>query len=282
MPSLINRSHILDLLAEKSFTRWLAGQGIDVYLLDWGAPAQDKGLSSMTDVVNGALVPALEYAAARHTQGRFHALGYCMGGTLLAAALLQTGAAISSAVFLASPWDFHAGDRILADQVRVGTPAAIQMFERSDVLPVSWIQSVFAAVNADRAMRKFSEFALMDQDSPRARLFVAVEDWLNDGVDLPRDIALSCIRGWYGENGPARREWQAGGRVVDATKIDIPALVVAAARDRLVPAESALALGDVLPRCTVMLPDCGHIGMMTGTKAQQTVWEPVRDWMCQH
>lgn len=278
VPSMINRSYILDLLPGKSFVRWLATQGIDAYLLDWGEPANDPAMTDMEGAITRRLLPALRAACAASPHAPV-ALGYCMGGTLLAGALALDRAGLAGVAFLASPWDFHGGDRKLAAQVQMGTPAALQLMETRAALPVNWIQSVFAAVNEERTVHKFADFAAMDPDSDAARLFVAVEDWLNDGLDLPAGLARACICDWYGENAPGRGVWRLGGEVVDPRAFDLPALVIAPQRDRLVPVDSAHALAQLLPQVTVITPDCGHIGMMTGRNAERAVWESVASWI---
>lgn len=278
VPSLINKSFILDLLPGKSFARWLAAQQIDAYLLDWGRPVDDPGLASIDSLVTQRLGPAIADMAAR-AGGRIHALGYCMGGTLLAAAAVHSTAHLRGAVFLASPWDFAAGDRKLADQVRAGTPSALQMAAQNGYLPMDWIQSVFAAVNAGRALQKFSEFAALSDDSAKAELFVAVEDWLNDGIDMPQELAKTCILDWYGENRPGQGLWEVAGKAVDLRTMDIPALVVASLNDRLVPRDSSMAMAGLLPRAAVLEPQSGHIGMMTGSKAREQVWQPLAQWI---
>lgn len=282
VPSMINRSAILDLLPGRSLARWLAARGFDVYIFDWGTPADDEGLESVESVIGRRLVPAMAFLSAR-TGRPYHALGYCMGGTLLAAAASRFGKELCSLSFLASPWDFHAGDRALADGVSMGAPSALGMIDSDGRLPVDWIQSVFAAVNAGRALEKFAAFAKMEQDGDEARLFVAVEDWLNDGLDLPSGVARACILEWYGENRPARGSWTVGGRRVDPSAFaDKPVLLVTPSGDRLVPPDSAEALGKGLSRATVLRPGCGHIGMMTGRRAAEDVWAPLASWLAGH
>lgn len=278
IPSLINKSFILDLLPEKSFTRWLAGQGVDVYLLDWGTPLRDPGLESMDALVANRLCPAID-AASDHAGRDLHGLGYCMGGTLLAAATMHRIEKLRSIIFLASPWDFAAGDKKLAGQVQQGTPAALQMIAQKGHLPMDWIQSVFAAVNADRAMKKFSEFMALDDDCEGAHLFVAVEDWLNDGVDMPGVLAKTCVLDWYGTNKPGKGAWTVDGKPMNLERLDMPALVVASLNDRLVPKESSMAMANLLPQAETLAPSSGHIGMMTGRNAQEQVWQPVLNWV---
>jgi polyhydroxyalkanoate synthase subunit PhaC len=277
IPSMINRSAILDLLPGRSFLRWLSGQGCDVYMLDWGDPVRDDAMNDMQGVIRKRLVPALKLAAAK--AGPVHAVGYCMGGTLLAAGAAIAPEALRSAVFMAGPWDFHAGDKVLASHIQSGTPQAMQMVEEKGILPANWIQSVFAVINGQRTVRKFAEFSAMNQTGEDARLFVAVEDWLNDGVDFPGGVARDCIAGWYGNNEPGRGHWKVGRKTINPARLKLPALVVASATDRLVPMESSLALADRLPHCDILKPAIGHIGMMTGRRAAQDLWNPLLSWI---
>ena len=271
VPSMINKSAILDLLPGKSFARWLAAKGCDVYLLDWGDPVEDKGMATM-EGVTGRLTDALGFLL--EYEGKpFHAMGYCMGGTLLAAAAVGMPEALRSAVFLASPWDFHAGDMILTRHVQMATSSALQMIDADGKLPADWIQSIFAVISAERTAEKFSSFAALDPDSEQAQLFVAVEDWLNDGIDFPGAVARTCIVDWYGENRPGNGKW------IDLSQIGAPALVVASSSDRLVPLESSMAMAGALPGSKSLKPAIGHIGMMTAGRAEKEVWEPVLSWI---
>lgn len=278
IPSMINRSAILDLLPSSSFMRFLAQHGYAPILLDWGQPTEDPGQGNIEQIVRARLLPALE-VVVQQTGAPVDVLGYCMGGLLMAAGLSLRPEIVRKAVFLASPWDFHAGDRRMLSAVAAGTPAAMQIMAAKGTLPMAWIQSVFAAVNADRTAEKFAGFANMAQDSDEARLFVAVEDWLNDGVDLPAGLAKAAINEWYGENRPASGLWTIDGRVIDLSVWTGPALIVASRRDRLVPAESSLAMKKHLPNADLMQPDCGHIGMMTGRHAQSGLWGLVASWL---
>src|SRR5439155_965638 len=84
----------------------------------------------------------------------------------------------------------------------------------SDCVPVSVIQSLFMALDPFLAERKFIRFAGLDMAGEAAKSFVALEDWINDGVPLARRVALECARSWYRDNDPARGAWQVAGRPV--------------------------------------------------------------------
>lgn len=272
VPSMINGSAILDLIEGRSLARWLAGQGRRVYLLDWGRSTADDGQATVDALLQKRLLPALAFAA---TDGPADALGYCMGGTLLAAAAQAQAGQIGKLVFLATPWDFHAGDKKLQSMVQYWSASGLALAAQQGVLPADWVQTVFASVDPPMAVRKFTDFAAMDDADPRAALFVAVEDWLNDAADLPHDIAQMCIQDWYIDNAPARGAW----RGIDPCTMAAPALVVAARRDRLVPPESSRALFGLLPHAAWQSPETGHIGLIAGENAIADIWEPIARWL---
>ena len=71
-------------------------------------------------------------------------------------------------------------------------------------LPVELMQSLFAGIEPLAVARKFAALRRARPGPPQAQSFVAIEDWLNDGVALGAGVAHECLRGWYGENRPAR------------------------------------------------------------------------------
>jgi len=274
VPSLINRHYILDLLPECSFVRFLRERGLRPLVVDWDAPGKAERGFGLDDYIAGRLQRA--FAAAVALAGAPVAvIGYCMGG-LLALALAQLRMAeISALALLVTPWDFHA-ER--PEQARLlGT--LIDAAATDDGLPLWMIQSLFLSLDPFLAERKFIRFAGLDSDSEAARDFVALEDWLNDGVPLVGRVARECGGDWYRDNSPARGSWCVDGDVVAPEKFHRPALVVVPGRDRIVPPRSAEALGAALPHATVLRPPLGHIGMMASAAAPRTVWEPIADWL---
>ncbi len=276
IPSLINRASILDLLPGHSFMESLEAKGFGPVLLDWGDPRADPSLVTIDQLIMERLEPALAFLAER--EGRpIPVIGYCMGGLLLTAMACRRNDLLEKLALIGTPWDFHAQGGMLP-YVAAGTPAAFQSMAERGYLPMAWIQSAFAMMNADRASAKFADFKA-EQDEEREKLFVAVEDWLNDGVDLPASLARTCITEWYGENRPGAGQWTVGGKAVQPQNLNVPVLIVAAQRDRLVPPGSSLALLPSLQHGTSLIPDLGHIGMMAGRRARHEVWEPVAAWL---
>jgi polyhydroxyalkanoate synthase len=279
IPSLVNRFYVLDLLPEMSFLRWLAAQGFAVFALDWDAPGAEERGFDLTAYTDHRLVPALDAVTAASGGRPPVVLGYCMGGNLALALAHRRPHGIARLALLATPWDFHA-ER--PDQARwLGAMAAWLMpaMAAGGTLPVDAIQSLFAGLDPMQVIRKFLVFAELDPASDRARRFVALEDWLNDGIPLAAPVAIETLAGWYGANTPATGGWRIGDAPVDPRRCDIPSLAVIPADDRIVPPGSALALAERLPKAATLKPAAGHIGMMVGGRAEREVWRPIADWM---
>jgi polyhydroxyalkanoate synthase len=277
VPSLINRYYVLDLLPERSFVRCLAEQGLRPFVLDWGEPSETERDFSLTDYIAGPLEAALTIAV--ELTGRPVAiLGYCMGGLLALALTLRRPTETACLALLATPWDFHAERaeqaQLLAAAVETALPGV-----GTAPLPLDVIQSLFLALDPFLAERKFIRFAGLDQDSAAARDFVALEDWIDDGMPLARNVALDCARSWYRDNDPARGAWQIAGQAIRPEEVRAPSLVVLPSRDRIVPPLSAEPLATAIPGASVLRPPFGHIGMMASATAPDTVWQPIAAWL---
>jgi poly(3-hydroxyalkanoate) synthetase len=278
VPSLINRAYVLDLTENHSMLRWFAAQGVRPLLLDWGWPERAERRFTLTDYVAGRLERAM--TAAKLAAGRSPVLaGYCMGGTLAVAAAQRRPDLISGLALLATPWDFHAPDPERAIQAARTLPLLEPALAFSQSLPVDLLQSLFALPDPWGVAEKYRGFARLPQDSERAKLFVALEDWLNDGIPLAAEVARACLGEWYGGNAPARGHWRIAGLPVDPSTIAHPAFVAVPGRDRIVPPESALPLARMIPNAVLHQPAAGHIGMATGARAERSLWRPLRDWL---
>jgi poly(3-hydroxyalkanoate) synthetase len=279
IPSLVNRAAVLDLLPEASLLRFLAAAGVRPLLLDWGAPgALERGFS-LTDYIAGRLEAALA-AAVQATGGPVVLVGYCMGGLLALAAALRRPDWVSALGLLATPWDFHAAGVAEAQALAGLLPALEPLLAAAGALPVDALQAIFASLDAGAIADKYREFAGLDPGSAQARRFVALEDWLNDGVALAAPVAREALGGWYGANTPARGTWRVAGQVVDPAALRMPAFLAVPKRDRIVPPCSAEALAAALPPGAVVhQAAAGHIGMVAGRQAERVLWRPLLGWL---
>lgn len=274
VPSLVNRSYVLDLTAERSMMRWLAGQGIRALLLDWGWPGQAERQYTLTDIVAGVMDRALT-AAIDQCQGRCVLAGYCMGGLLALALAQRRPADVQALALLATPWSFAPGP--LASHLPMLEP----LMALTGTLPIDALQTLFAAVEPGSVAAKFRRFGAMDQASAAAHDFVALEDWLNDGVPLAAPIAREVLGGWYGKNTPGQGAWHVAGAAVRPEALRVPTWIAAPARDRIVPPDSALPLASAIPGAVLHRPGTGHVGMVAGSRAEHELWTPMLAWLRQ-
>ena len=110
-------------------------------------------------------------------------------------------------------------------------------------------------------------------------MFVALEDWLADGVPLASPVAQECFDGWYAQNLPALGRWAVAGTTVDPAALQRPTLIALPARDRIVPPESAAPLTRLIQGARVLHPAAGHVGMVAGARAREQLWDPLLDWL---
>jgi len=279
VPSLINRAYILDLGARQSLLRYLADRGLRPLLVDWGAPGPEERRFDVGDYVMRRLEPAAE--AARQAAGGVApvVLGYCMGGLLALALAARRPELVAALALLATPWRFHAERAEQARLLGVLAEPIARSYAALGEVPVDVLQALFAAQDPLLVLRKFSRFATTVEDSPAALGFVALEDWLNDGVPLAIPVARECLGGWYGEDRPGRGQWRVGGKRMEPRDLKIPSLVVVPAQDRIVPPATAAALADELPDAETWTPRLGHIGMIVARDAPSAVWEPLAAWL---
>lgn len=281
VPSLINRAYILDLAEGQSLARWLPAHGLQPFLLDWGDPGEAEQRFDLTAYI-ARLVRAL--AAVRQQAGRAPVLlGYCMGGNLTMAAALQAPDDVAALALLATPWDFHAGGAHHAALVQTLAPTLVPPAPAVDAPPpmleVDTLQGFFWALDPLTVLKKFTLFGTMPPGGEAERRFVAMEDWLNDGVPLSGPVARECLLGWYGENTPVSGRWQVAGRAVRPQDWPKQTLVVLPERDKLVPKEGAAALLGQLPQARRLDAASGHIGMVAGPRAEAGLWQPLAAWL---
>ena len=274
VPSLVNRAYVVDLGAEWSMLRWLAARGVRPVLLDWGWPGEAERRFTLTDYVAGRLERAMAALP-----GPLVLAGYCMGGLLTLAAALRRPEQVRALALLATPWDFHAGTDGRGRHAESCLALLEPVLSATHTLPVDVLQALFASLDPWGVGAKYRAFARLDQTSRSAERFVALEDWLNDGVPLAEPVARACLAGWYGRNEPALGSWRIAGLPVDPSQLRCPTFVVVPGRDRIVPPESAGPLVRLIQGAVLHEPRAGHVGMVAGPRAEAELWQPLLTWL---
>lgn len=257
VPSLINRAYILDLDEEFSVMLYLASAGLRPVLLDWGRPEFSETTFDLDRYITARLLPAASFLHG--LSGKPPAVvGYCMGGSL-SVALATRFPEIPALIAIGAPWDF-ADSTGLAGDVRTllrmaKTPQLreflLNLTTTFGLVPAAVFQQLFALINPVQVTLKFQAFAKLDPDSPQARKFVILEDWLADAVPMSGPAAQNLLIDWHLENATGLGTWECLGSAVRPSDIKCPSMVIAGRRDMISPPPNDPAPCRGIARCHV-------------------------------
>ncbi|MCW3846111.1 alpha/beta fold hydrolase [Sphingomonas sp. LB-2] len=265
VPSLINPPLVLDLARGNSLLRWLSRQGVRPLLVDWGTPGPADRDLDVAGHVEQLLLPLLR------TLRRPPALaGYCLGGTMAAAAAALTETA--GLALIATPWNFAGYGDALAPMSALWD-AAFEPCEKLGLVPMEVLQSGFWQLDPRRTIAKFERFAQLAPGSAPARAFVALEDWANQGAPLTFAAGRQIFDDFLVADLPGRGKWEVGGKAIDPRAIGAPTLSFVSTTDRITPAATAADIG------TRIETSLGHVGMIVGSRGRAALWQPLADWL---
>lgn len=280
VPSLVNPAYILDLKEDHSLMRTLAEQNIHGFLLDWTAPGEEELGFGLEDYIVKRLIPMIRKVHQQHNR-KIHLLGYCMGGNLsiAAAQVVQKEDILASLTLIATPWNFHADRPRHLSSILESFLAMEPLAQNITAVPMNILQLFFFSLDPTLSDRKFRRFSHLDPESARARNFVAMEDWANDGPPLSPVVAKDCLIKWYQKNQPQHNCWQIAGQSIDPARLILPGHIITPTTDRIVPAASAKALQKKLPRFTHTKTPGGHVTMIAGRKAKTDLWYKIASFL---
>jgi polyhydroxyalkanoate synthase len=280
--ALINRPYILDLLPGKSVVGQYLARGFEVYMIDWGVPADTDRELSLESYVCGFLAKAVAFVTQQHARPDLHLLGYCMGGTMSALAAAVEPERIKTLTLLAAPIDFGPQESLLqiwTDPERFDVDSFINTHGNC---PAWFLQSCFLWM---KPIQNFVEksTALYEQmdDLEMVAHYFAMERWLSDNIPMAGATFREFVKNLYQRNELVGGKLQLGHRRVDLGRIACPLLLMTARKDHLVaPALTEGIRPHVSSRDIHSISiDAGHVGLVVGGKAQRTVWPEATRWL---
>ncbi|WP_374274267.1 class I poly(R)-hydroxyalkanoic acid synthase [Brevundimonas sp.] len=262
-PPWINKFYILDLQPANSMIRWLSAQGFTVFVCSWVNPDVDKAAYGFDEYLRKGIYAAVSKVMEQTGSARINTVGYCIGGTLLGAALAhmaQTGVQpVSSATFFAAQHDFHeAGDLLLFTDEHWLSEIEQQMDAAGGVLPGAAMADTFNALRAnDLIWSFFVSNYLMGKAPPVFDLLF----WNADQTRMPKKLHLDYLRQMYGRNALTQGQFVIGGETVDLSKVTIPLYFQASREDHIAPMNSVYRSAQAFRGAdvTYTLAGSGHI-----------------------
>jgi polyhydroxyalkanoate synthase len=243
VPPWINKFYVLDLTPEKSFIKWCVDQGLTVFCISWVNPDTHLAKKSFEDYIHEGPLAALDAIKEATGEDKVHAIGYCVGGTLLTIALALMAARhderIVSATLFASQVDFtHAGDlKVFVDEEQI---EAIErkMAERG-YLEGKTMATVF---NMLRSNDLIWPYVINNYLKGKAPFPFDLLYWNSDATRMPAANHSFYMRNCYLDNKLAKGQMLIDGAPMDLKSVKLPIYNLATREDHIAPAKS-VALG---------------------------------------
>jgi polyhydroxyalkanoate synthase len=239
IPSWIMKFYILDLTPQDSLVKYLVEQGHTVYMLSWRNPGSEDAGLGMEDYVRLGVLEAIAHIRSRHTRTQLHAMGYCLGGTLLAIAAAWLAARgehpLKTVSLLAAQVDFQEPGELglFMDESQVAFLEDL-MAERG-YLDGRQMAGAFQLINSkDLVWSKLVHEYLMGAQTP----MTAMRAWNADATRLPARMHSEYLRRLYLHNDLAEGRYPVQGQPVALGGIDVPMFVLATERDHVSPWKS--------------------------------------------
>lgn len=238
IPPWINKYYILDLKPENSYVKWLVAQGHTVFIVSWVNPDHRLAKKKFDDYMQEGILLALDQIEMITGEKQVNAMGYCLGGTLLAVTLAWLQAhnqaeRIASATFLTTLIDFeNAGEmKLFIDDAQLKVME--QGMEEKGFLSANALKKTFSMLRANDMIWSFvvNNYLMGREPFPFDLLY-----WNDDSTNMPAAMHSFYLRRFYRDNAlvtPCAVEIKGTG--IDIGKIETPCYFLSTREDHIAP-----------------------------------------------
>ena len=248
VPPCINKYYILDLKPENSFVAHAVAQGFDVYLLSWRNIPEELKTLTWEDYLEQGVLTAIDEVRDHANVETINALGFCVGGTILASCLAVLAARgeledfVESATYLTTLLDFEEPGDIKAYLGESTYKLRVQSLGEDGtkgLMSGAELAQSFASLRANDLIWNYVvNNYLKGQDPPAFDLLY----WNGDSTNLPGPMYLYYLRNFYLDNKLiVPDELEMLGEPIDLSAVGIPTYVYCSREDHIVPWPSAFA-----------------------------------------
>jgi polyhydroxyalkanoate synthase len=239
-PPWINKFYILDLRPKNSFVRWAISQGHTVFMISWVNPDERLSQKGFEDYMKDGMLDALDAIEAATGERDVNAIGYCLGGTLLASTLAYMAAKgderIKTATFFVTMMDFQeAGELgVFIDEEQL--KGIEEKMNKRGYLEGSEMSTTFNMLRANDLIWSFvvNNYLLGNEPFPFDLLY-----WNSDSTRMPARMHSFYLRQMYQANLLCKQGGiTLGGVPIDLHKIETPAYFLSTREDHIAPWKS--------------------------------------------
>lgn len=243
VPPWINKYYILDLREKNSFVKWASEQGHTVFVISWVNPNQELAQKEFEDYMLDGPLAAIEAALETTGEKKINMVGYCIGGTLLAATLAYMAQnkddRVNTATYLTSLVDFEkAGDlKVFIDDKQV--QALEKKMNERGFLEGGEMASTFNMMKANDLIWSFvvNNYLMGKDPFPFDLLY-----WNADSTRMPAAMHSYYLRNMYMQNKLVEKGGiTLAGKKLDLREIKTPSYLVATREDHIAPWKATYA-----------------------------------------
>jgi polyhydroxyalkanoate synthase subunit PhaC len=275
--SMVSQPTILDLTESRSLVRQIQAAGYDTFLLDWGDYDADEAAHGLAEHT-ALLREAEEFVRATSRSGRVQEIAYCLAGMLaVESAAGEPKPWLNSLIAIAPPFD-------------LGVPGGLQpvlshrwlrpalLLDGNGCVPAAVVREAFHALRPQAIRTVWARIRYAKRMTAEDKDFhAAMAHWSWEQRSLPGALFFDLID-LFRSN-----ELLATGNRDLLHKLGVPMLLVIAERDHIVPSGSSHALTTVVGKqVTVRNVAAGHVSMVVGRAARETVWPALLEWLATH
>lgn len=262
IPPFINKYYILDLREKNSFLKWLVDQGHTVFCISWVNPGPSLRNKGFNDYMEQGPLAALDAIKKATGEADVNAIGYCLGGTLLASTLgymkKTNDNRIKSATYLATLIDFSDPGEI---GVFINETAISALEKQMNALGYYDGRMMAFSFNLLRENDLFWSFFINNYLKGERPMAFDLLYWNTDGTNLPATMHSFYLRNMYLYNKLKDKNGiELNGKGIDLSQVDVPTYFLSLAQDHIAKWETTykgatLFKGDV----KFVLGGSGHI-----------------------